>query len=75
MSSKDKAKARIEAEFQDERGSPDPSGSQTKDVFIPSTGLDIDDVRDIDYVEDVLDQGDEFRVYVSADSGVYVSST
>lgn len=57
------------------KGSPDASGNRTEDVYIPNTGLDIDDVFDIDYVDDVLDEGEQFRVYVSMDSGVYMSST
>ncbi|MFY4813844.1 hypothetical protein ACOJIV_14255 [Haloarcula sp. AONF1] len=73
--SSQKAKSRIEAEFSDRRESPDASGSKTIDVYIPSTGLEIGDIMDIDYVDDVIEEGDEFRVYVSADSGIHVSST
>ncbi|ADQ68463.1 hypothetical protein C499_08617 [Halogeometricum borinquense DSM 11551] len=42
---------------------------------IPNSGLDIDDVQEIDYVNDVLEEEDEFRVYVSADSNVGVWTT
>lgn len=73
--SKERAKSRIEAEFSDRRETPDASGSKSIDVSIPNSGLDIEDVLDIDYVDDVLEQGDEFQVYVSADSGVYFTST
>ncbi|WP_410766421.1 hypothetical protein [Haloferax sp. DFSO60] len=73
--SKERAKSRIEAEFSDKRENPDASGNKSVDVYIPSSGLDIDDVLEIDYVDDVLDEGDEFRVYVSADSGIYFTST
>ncbi|NLV08812.1 hypothetical protein GOC74_02535 [Halomicrobium mukohataei] len=69
------AKARIEAEFKDSRSSPDASGDNTEDVFIPSDGLEIADVLDIDYVEDAIDDGSEFRVYVSTSSEVHFSST
>lgn len=75
MSNKDKAKARIEAEFQDISGSPDADGNKTKDVYIPKVGIDTEDVEDIDYVVDVIEEGDQFRVYVSADSGVHFSVT
>mgnify|MGYP000621355061 CR=1 FL=1 len=73
--STERAKSRIEAEFSDKRETPDASGSKSVDVYIPNSGLDIDDVLEIDYVDDVLEEGDEFRVYVSADSGVHFSTT
>lgn len=69
----EKAEARIEAEFSDRRESPDPTGSKSVDVRIPSTGLDIDEVEEVGYVNDVIDEDDEYRVYVSADSGVHFS--
>lgn len=72
--STEKAKSRIEAEFSDRRENPDASGSKTVDVSIPSSGLEIENLQDIDYVNDVIDEGDEFRVYVSADSGVHFTS-
>lgn len=73
--SKERAKSRIEAEFSDRRETPDASGSKSVDVYIPNSGLDIDDVLEIDYVDDVLDEGDEFRVYVTADSGIHFRTT
>ncbi|WP_049890518.1 hypothetical protein [Halogeometricum borinquense] len=73
--SKERAKSRIEAEFSDRSEIPDASGSKSIDVRIPNSGLDIDDVQEIDYVNDVLEEEDEFRVYVSADSNVGVWTT
>lgn len=73
--SKERAKSRIEAEFSDRTETPDANGSKTVEVYIPNSGLDIDDVMDINYVNDVLEEGDEFRVYVSADSSVGFTMT
>lgn len=73
--SEQQAKARIEAEFSDERRSPAANGDKTVDVSIPSAGIDTDDVRGIEYVEDVIDTGDQFRVYVSTESDKMVYST
>lgn len=72
--SEQQAKARIEAEFSDERRSPAANSDKTVDVSIPSAGIDTDDVRGIEYVEDVIDTGDQFRVYVSTESDKIVYS-
>lgn len=67
----DKAEARIEAAFNNKRGSPDPNGEKTVEVRIPNSDLDIEEVREVNYVKDVVEEGDEYRVYASADSGAY----
>lgn len=71
----EKAQVRIEAEFSDRAENPDPNGSRKIDVTIPGSGLDEEEVLEVDYVNDVITEGNEYRVYVSADSGVYFTST
>ena len=65
--SKERAETRIEAELSDRREIPDSSGSRSIEVDIPRSGLDIDDVLEIDYVDDVIAEGDKFRVYCSTE--------
>ncbi|WP_435065637.1 hypothetical protein [Halobaculum sp. EA56] len=74
MSNSEKAAARIEAEFEG-RKSPDSSGSTTDDVSIPAAGLQREDVEELDYVTDVLDEDGQYRVYVKVSSDIYISST
>ncbi|MFC6723207.1 hypothetical protein ACFQE1_02120 [Halobium palmae] len=62
----EKAEARIEAEFNDRSESPNPDGDKTVEVRIPSSGLEIDEVEEVDYVSDVIEQSTEYQVYVSA---------
>lgn len=68
----DRAEARIEAELDGK--SPDPDGNQEQ-VDIPSDGLEVDDITELSYVSDVIDNGDEYHVYLTASNDVYFTST
>jgi hypothetical protein len=70
----DKAEARIEAEFNNEynRKKLDANGDQTVDVSIPVQNLPQEEIEEIDYVRDVIQENDDniYRVYVSTSSNV-----
>jgi len=47
---------------------PNPSGDHIEEVDIPSNGLDIEDVREHELVEDVFEKENlDFHVYVSVE--------
>ena len=67
MSSSERIEARIEAAFNDKKLNPVPRGDETGEADIPSSGLDIEEVRDHQLVKDVFENEDgSFHIYVSA---------
>jgi hypothetical protein len=73
---KTKIETRIEAAFNNKRPSPDPNGDRTEEADIRGEGLTADDISNHELVKDVIENDDgSFHVYVSADSGVHISST
>jgi hypothetical protein len=60
---------RIKAALQGSGYKPNPNGDSIVEADIPSNGLDIDEVRDHDLVEDVFENDDgSYHVYVNAES-------
>lgn len=68
----EKAKARIEAKL---TKNSDPDGDDNETVRIRSDDLPVDEVEKVDYVVDVIDDGDEYEVIALVESGRYFTTT
>ncbi|KAA9398519.1 hypothetical protein Har1130_03690 [Haloarcula sp. CBA1130] len=65
---------RIKSALQDTKYKPDPNGDYTTEIDIPSSGLNIDETKEHELVEDAFVQDDEtFHLYVSTDRKQQVS--